>query len=401
MSAYFLRSRKKKRADSDNTEPQVDQRPNNSGHDCTYLGPRGKRKKSSSGPSLTKRQRVEAEETEVEDQQVLTTTADGEERQPSWFVSSDDDSSEGQSETDSESEESQSDHESQSGDSDGEELDNDRILTGVLDRKYVQLYRLGEGGFGSVYAGYRRDDLLPVAIKHIPQNKVKRINVVFDGERRKYPLEVVLLSKVREGRAVSGQTQGASVALLEWCELQDKLVIVMERPVPCKDLIDYVYDSGRCLLEEEGKVILRQLVEGIIGIHSKGVLHRDIKPDNILIQSDPEGLHVRIVDFGCGTFLKEGPYTSYYGTSDYTPPEWFLENSYQAEPCTVWQIGAVLFFMLVGHLPFYSSEEIISKEPDIQCQLSQECEDLLRSCLDKQSESRPSLQDILQHPWLQ
>ncbi|KAL6487803.1 hypothetical protein MHYP_G00044290 [Metynnis hypsauchen] len=368
MSAYFLRSRKKKRADSDDTEPQVDQRPNNSGHDCTCLGPRGKRKKSSSGPSLTKRQRVEAEETEVEDQQVLTTTADGEERQPSWFVSSDDDSSEGQR---------------------------------VLDRKYVQLYRLGKGGFGSVYAGYRRDDLLPVAIKHIPQNKVKRINVVLDGERRKYPLEVVLLSKVREGRVVSGQTQGASVALLEWCELQDKLVIVMERPVPCKDLIDYVYDSGRCLLEEEGKVILRQLVEGIIGIHSKGVLHRDIKPDNILIQSDPEGLHVRIVDFGCGTFLKEGPYTSYYGTSDYTPPEWFLENSYQAEPCTVWQIGAVLFFMLVGHLPFYNSEEIISKEPDIQCQLSQECEDLLRSCLDKQSESRPSLQDILQHPWLQ
>ena len=54
-------------------------------------------------------------------------------------------------------------------------------------------------------------------------------------------------------------------------------------------------------------------MEGMIDIHSKEVLHRDIKPDNILIQTDPEGPHVRILDFGCGDFLQEDPYTSYYG----------------------------------------------------------------------------------------
>ncbi|KAL7889456.1 hypothetical protein AOLI_G00017140 [Acnodon oligacanthus] len=353
MSAYFLRSRKKKRANSDNTEPQVDQRPNNSGHDGTCLDPRGKRKKSSSGSSHRKRQRVEVEDTETEDQQVLPTTADGEEEQPSWFVSNDEKSPEGQSEAYCAPEESQSDQEAKSdhGESEDEELDYDIILREELDRKYVQLYHLGEGGFGSVYAGYRRDDLLPVAVKHIPQNKVRRINV--------------------EGEAVSRQTRGASVALLDWCELQDKLVIVMERPEPSKDLTDYVYDSGGYLLEEEGKVILRQLVEGMIDIHSKGVLHRDIKPENILIQMDPEVPQVYILDFGCGNVLTEDPYTSYYGTPEYTPPECFLGGSYQAEPCTVWQIGVVLFFMLIGHLPFYTSEEIISEEPDIQGRLSQ------------------------------
>ena len=51
----------------------------------------------------------------------------------------------------------------------------------------------------------------------------------------------------------------------------------------------------------------------MIDIHSKEVLHRDIKPDNILIQTDPEGPHVRILDFGCGDFLQEDPYTSYCG----------------------------------------------------------------------------------------
>ncbi|KAL7889488.1 hypothetical protein AOLI_G00017460 [Acnodon oligacanthus] len=134
---------------------------------------------------------------------------------------------------------------------------------------------------------------------------------------------------VQEGEAVSRQTRGASVALLDWCELQDKLVIVMERPEPSKDLTDYVCDSGGYLLEEEGKVILRQLVEGMIDIHSKGVLHRDIKPENILIQMDPEVPQVYILDFGCGNVLTEDPYTSYYGTPDYTPPEFFLEGSYQ------------------------------------------------------------------------
>ncbi|KAL7889468.1 hypothetical protein AOLI_G00017260 [Acnodon oligacanthus] len=157
---------------------------------------------------------------------------------------------------------------------------------------------------------------------------------------------------VQEGEAVSKQTGSTSVALLDWCELQDKLVIVMER------------------LEPSFVVILRQLVEGMIDIHSKGVLHRDIKPENILIQMDPEGLQVYILDFGCGNVLTEDPYTSYYGTPEYTPPECFLEGSYQAEPCTVWQIGVVLFFKLIVHIPFYTSEEIISEEPNFQCQQS-------------------------------
>ncbi|KAL7877061.1 hypothetical protein SRHO_G00037040 [Serrasalmus rhombeus] len=198
-------------------------------------------------------------------------------------------------------------------------------------------------------------------------------SLILDGEEKDYPLEVVLLSMVGEGEAVTRQTRGTSVALLDWCELQDELVIVMERPVPCKDLFDYVYIRG-FLLEEEAKVIMRQLVECMIDIHSKEVLHRDIKPDNILIQTDPEGLHIRILDFGCGDFLQEYPYTSYCGTTEYTPPEWYLNRSYQAEPCTVWQIGVVLFYMLAGALPFKSPIEIISEEPEVPYFLTQgEC----------------------------
>ncbi|KAL7889407.1 hypothetical protein AOLI_G00016650 [Acnodon oligacanthus] len=389
-------------ANLNDTAPNCDQRSDSSVDHRTCLIPKGKRKKSSSGPSQRKRHRVEVDKTEEEEQQDLTTTADGEEGQQTpceswWFasLSSDDDSSEGQTQTKSEPKESQSHHR------DSRNELNERILREELDRKYVQQDRLGEGGFGTVYAGYRRDDLLPVAIKHIPKNTVKHTTVILDGEEKDYPLEVVLLSMVGEGEAVTGQTRGISVALLDWCELQDELVIVMERPVPCKDLWHYINDTGGFLLEEEAKVIMRQLVEGMINIHSKKVLHRDIKPDNILVLTDPEGLHIRVLDFGCGDFLQEYPYTRYCGTTVYSPPEWHLQRSYQAEPCTVWQIGVVLFYMLAGVLPFNNPTEIISEEPDVPHLLTQECDDLLRSCLDKQPQSRPSLHDMLHHPWLQ
>ncbi|KAL7855905.1 hypothetical protein AOLI_G00195090 [Acnodon oligacanthus] len=268
-----------------------------------------------------------------------------------------------------------------------------------LEHEYVQQDCLGEGGFGSVYAGYRRDDLLPVAIKHVPKNNVKHITVILDGEQEEFPLEVVLLAIAGKVEAVAGETRCVSVTLLDWYELQEELVIVMERPVPSIDLFHYIQDSGSHVQEEQAKVILRQLVEAIVSLLSKGVLHRDIKPENILVHTDPEGLRIRILDFGVGSILREG-HTSFYGSAEYPPSECCLQAFYQAEPSIVWQIGIVLYVMLHGERPFSNTWEMMSKDPYLRDQLSRDCEDLLRSCLDKRSRSRLSLHDILQHPWL-
>ncbi|XP_071376014.1 serine/threonine-protein kinase pim-2-like [Centroberyx affinis] len=266
-----------------------------------------------------------------------------------------------------------------------------------FEAKYKELGPLGEGGFGSVHRGYRRNDDFPVAIKHIPREKVFRTTVIQNGKTCDLPLEVVLLMKVAAGPGSVGQT--AAVALLDWYDLDQELILVLERPSPCMDLSDYLNASGGFLQEREAKILMRQLVDAFVEIHAKGVLHRDIKLENLLVETD--GPRFRVIDFGCGCILTEGNYTTCWGTRLYIPPEWYEHQSYRAEPFTVWQLGVVLYIMVTGFFPFYVTSEILLCNPEISNQLSQHCQDLLRKCLAKCPDSRPTLEELQFHPWLQ
>ncbi|XP_045897103.1 serine/threonine-protein kinase pim-2-like isoform X6 [Micropterus dolomieu] len=269
-------------------------------------------------------------------------------------------------------------------------------LLAAFEGKYEEGELLVEGGFGSVFAGNRKDDNLPVAIKHVLQINIKRTSMLLDGETSMIPLEVALLLKVKP----IGAGTSVAVTLLDWFDLDDELILILERPVPCLDLIDYMNSRGPTLQEQEAKTIAKQLVDGLIEVHSRGVFHRDIKLDNILIQTGPDVPRVRLIDFGCGAFLTERMYTTKQGTYVYTTPEWFLDGWYWAEPTTVWQLGVVLFAILHGYLPFSNSTEIIYRNPDISDCLSFYCQSFLLSCLIKSPEARSTLETLRHHPWL-
>ncbi|KAG9281921.1 serine/threonine-protein kinase pim-2-like [Astyanax mexicanus] len=146
---------------------------------------------------------------------------------------------------------------------------------------------------------------LQIAVKRIPIETVKRT-------AQNLPLEVVLMQMVGRDQSVPEETSSFSVELLDWSEQQQKLVLVMERPLPCSDLFDYIEERG-CLQEQEAKVLLRQLVEGMIQVHTRGVLHRDLKPENLLVQTGAEGPLLRLMDFGCGCLIGEDSYTEFDG----------------------------------------------------------------------------------------
>ncbi|KAG8003243.1 Serine/threonine-protein kinase pim-2 [Nibea albiflora] len=220
---------------------------------------------------------------------------------------------------------------------------------------------LGEGGFGVVFAGERKDDNLPVAIKEILQCHIDRTPMVLDGNMTMVPLEVALLLRLKPAESETS----AVVTLLDWYDLEDSVILVLERPVPCMDLSQYVNRREFSMQEHEAKIIIRQLVDSLIEIHSKGVFHRDIKTDNILIETASDVPRVRIIDFGCGTFLSGQTYTDSDGTYIYASPEIFMDRMYQAEPLTVWQLGVVMFGMLHKRLPFQSAFEIVYAQPDI------------------------------------
>jgi len=259
----------------------------------------------------------------------------------------------------------------------------------VKDREFSKLYKLGgelgKGGFGVVYAAVRRADKLQVAVKEV--YKAKIIKKTADG---KVPLEVALMQQVADVPGV--------IKILDWFESTESFFIVMEKFVG-QDLFDYISERGP-LKEPAARDLFAQVLETVLLCHNRGVLHRDIKDENILIE--PRSKQIRLIDFGSGTYLIDGLYNDFEGTRVYAPPEWLLTRRYSASSLTVWSLGILLHDLVVGDIPFEEDEQILQGLPDWSntTALSPALKDLIRACLDTDPRSRLSLEQLASHPWL-
>ena len=122
-----------------------------------------------------------------------------------------------------------------------------------------------------------------------------------DGTR--VPMEIVLMEKVGSGCH-------NIIQLLDWFELPDSFLLVMERPESSQDLLAFLLEQG-VLCEEMARWLFCQVLEAVRHCTACGVLHRDIKPANLLV--DPESGDLKLIDFGCGTFLQEQAFTRFAG----------------------------------------------------------------------------------------
>nr|XP_046246213.1 serine/threonine-protein kinase pim-2-like [Scatophagus argus] len=280
-------------------------------------------------------------------------------------------------------------------------ISNSETASREFEAKYLQLNRLGEGGFGSVYAGIRKADYLPVAIKHIPQAKVKVQLADINGETHILPTEVLLMKTAAGGPESVGKY--AATTLLDWYDLDHELVLVMERPVPSVDLWTHLDETNGYMAEAQAKNIMKQLVDAAIQMHSQKVFHRDIKANNILLETGSDVPRVRIIDFGCGCIEKSEPYNSYSGTLDYAPPEYYKEREYKARPTTVWQLGTLLYELLHETSDFSTQRFLRNQRAFVsglnELKVSQDCLDLLKMCLTADPDNRATLEELQQHPW--
>merc|ERR1712058_43644 len=247
---------------------------------------------------------------------------------------------------------------------------------------YTVKEEIGRGGFGVVYSAGRKSDGLEVAVKEVS----KDIDMLTEDN---IPLEVALMQQVNDVPGV--------IKLLDYFDTADSFYVVMER-FNSKDLFDFITEQGP-LSENLAKDLFMQLVDTVNECHEKGVVHRDIKDENILI--DINTFKIKLIDFGSGASLKEGLYHKFKGTRVYSPPEWINCGAYTAEALTVWSLGILLYDMLCGDIPFETDQEITEGRLVWfkQLNLSSQVKDLITSCLVVDPSKRISLCEVLDHPW--
>lgn len=279
----------------------------------------------------------------------------------------------------------------------------------IAPEEFCKLYTtgkvLGKGGFGTVYGGHRNSDHHPVAIKMIPKNRAQMVTVKNPNqeagngsgpEHIKVPLEVALMWKV-------GHSPGV-IQLMDYFELPDYHLLVMERmgtsAQQCQDLFDFISDRKR-LDEGLARHIFRQVVRTVQECHEAGVIHRDIKDENILI--DVKTNNTKLIDFGSGARLHDDTYTDFEGTRVYSPPEWIKFKRYKGDALTVWSLGILLYDMVCGDIPFETDSQIKHAHLSYReesSRLSPEVKDCIERCLTVNVNQRICLKDLANHPWV-
>ncbi|OIT30417.1 phosphoenolpyruvate carboxylase kinase 2, partial [Nicotiana attenuata] len=174
---------------------------------------------------------------------------------------------------------------------------------------------------------------------------------------------------------------------------------------------DDLYDrlSNGLFSEKAAAVILRQLVSAINCCHKMGVAHRDIKPDNILFDSQD---NLKLADFGYAEWFmgkERKMMKGLVGTPYYVAPEVLLGREYN-EKVDIWSAGVMLYIMLSGVAPFCgdTTKEIFEAvlrgnlrfPTRIFGSVSTELKDLLRKMICKDVSRRFSAEQVLRHPWI-
>ena len=258
---------------------------------------------------------------------------------------------------------------------------------------YEYLDEIGPGGYGSVYTASRKVDGKVVAIKIINKNNVEDWDYS-PSDGIKVPVEYRLLQ-------LSQGIKGVMKLYEAYDYSKDSFLLVTEKYENSQDLYDYINDRG-FLEESEAKEIFYKVTSIAIELEKCNILHRDIKDENIVI--DTVTKDVMLIDFGCGciTTDKNQYLYNFTGTSPYQPPEWLKYNRYVGSHATVWTLGILLYVLVYGERPFTTETEILlgryHRIYTREC-LSKECTDLISACLNVDSKSRINISEILKHKW--
>jgi len=214
-----------------------------------------------------------------------------------------------------------------------------------IGRHYIALERIGSGSMGTVYRARSRDDGRDLAVKVL---------------RRELAEDPQFVARFVQERTILMHLGGPGVVeVVDLVVDRDTLAIVMER-VQGGSLRQYLHAQGGRLGVEVAIEIVVQVLDGLARAHAQGVLHRDVKPENILVDGRTWPPSVKVSDFGISG-LADGSsitrLTGFVGTPSYMAPE--LSSPDPVSPAVdVYATGIILYELLSGTTPFAGGHPI-------------------------------------------
>jgi serine/threonine protein kinase len=194
-----------------------------------------------------------------------------------------------------------------------------------------------------------------------------------------------------------------------------------DEPPPASDLFDLVENFPQGLKPSSVRSYLGQLADALCFLHSLGIVHRDVKDENVVL--GPSGKCI-LIDFGSSGLVKSGGWDTFSGTLDYAGPEILRGERYHGKEQDVWAFGVVAYVLLVGECPFMTADDaqvgLGSPFASATIALDDRCADdkekegeesdgggalgdaaaLVRACLQVDVGARPTFEKILQSRFL-
>jgi len=251
---------------------------------------------------------------------------------------------------------------------------------------------MGRGKFGTVYHVVGRKDGISYASKHVKYRNLEA--------KQKIVAEVDLMRKLDHPRLVK---------MIEAFQGEREIVVVMEH-LAGGELFDLVADEEFQLTEGQCRGFMRQVCEGVAHLHSLGIVHLDLKPENIVCVGSETG-EIKIVDFGTAQQLVAGEeLKTMCGTPEFVAPE-VVNYERIGPPTDMWGVGVICYILLSGFSPFMgeTDDETFSninsvnydfEEPEFD-NITNEAKDFISSLLTRRPHMRLNAVASLQHDWLQ
>ncbi|XP_049849742.1 myosin light chain kinase A-like isoform X2 [Schistocerca gregaria] len=247
---------------------------------------------------------------------------------------------------------------------------------------------LGSGYFAIVMLGKDKRTGEKVAIKVITKSKV---------ENPQFQNEINIMSKVSHPNVVG---------LRAVFDTSAKLFIVMEL-VQGGELYELISKRKR-FSEEETSYIMCQVFSALKYIHNIGIVHRDLKLENMLLV-DKDGLDIKLADFGLSKLYAGQALKTACGTPFYVAPD-ILQGSGYGPAVDMWSCGVITYVLLSGRLPFHANNDaelfqliiqgnLVFKSPQFDT-VSEKAKDLIRRLLVVNPERRYTAEQALQHPFV-